>query len=114
MKDLNCKVMLTTGELIFNCSVADSFFSKLKGIMFQRRFPYQALLFKDAFWFHSFFCLVSFHIVFLDENFNVLEKFYNISPNKILRPVFGAKYAIEFFDENVKFEIGQKLLIEGL
>lgn len=110
----NCKVMLITGEQIFNCRVADDFFTKLAGIMFQKKFSYEALLFKDAFWMHSFFCFVNFHIVFLDENFNVLEKFYNIKSNKILKPVWGAKYVIEFFDDNVKFEKGQKLLIEGL
>ncbi len=109
-----CKVMLTDGSEIFSCSVADSFFLKLQGIMFQRHFPYKALLFRDSFWMHSFFCFVEFNIVFLDENFNVIQVFYKVKPNKILPPVWGAKYVIEYFDNSVSFEIGQKLVVEGL
>ena len=112
VSDSTCKVMLSAGELVFEARVADSFFTKLAGIMFQRNFPYRALLFKDAFWIHSFFCLVNFHIVFLDKNFNVIQTFYDVKPNKILPPVFGAKYVIEFFDDSVKFNINEKLIIE--
>lgn len=114
LKDSNCKVMLSSGELIFDCTVADSFFTKLSGIMFRRSYPYRAILFKDSFWMHSFFCFLNFHIVFLDKNFNVIEYFYNVKPNKILKPVWGAKYVIEFFDSSIKFEKGQKLIVEGL
>ena len=114
MRDKNCKVMLSNGDYVFDCVIADSFFTKLQGIMFKRHIPYTALLFKDAFWMHSFFCLVEFNIVFLDKNFNVLENFFNIKPNKILKPVWNAKYVVEYFDNNIKFEKGQKLLIEGL
>ncbi len=111
-KDFNCKVSLSDGSFIFNAKVANSFFSKLKGIMFQREFPYSALLFTDCYWMHSFFCLVNFHIVFLDKNFNVIQTFYNVKPNKILPPVFNSKYVIEFFDDNVKFKIGEKVILE--
>lgn len=113
-KDSNCKVILSSGELIFDCTVADSFFTKLSGIMFRRSYPYRAILFKDSFWMHSFFCFLNFHIVFLDKNFNVIEYFYNVKPNKILKPVWSAKYVIEFFDSSVKFKKGQKLIVEGL
>ena len=113
-KDSNCKVMLTNGEIIFDCMVADSFFTKLQGIMLKRHFPYSALLFKDCFWMHSFFCFVNFNIVFLDKNFNVLDTFYNVPPNRILKPVWGAKYVVEYFDSNIKFKKGQKLMVEGL
>ena len=112
--DSNCKVMLSDGSLVFNCTVADSFFTKLIGLMFKRDFSYNALLFRDCFWMHSYFCLVNFNIVFLDKNFNVINSFYNVPPNRILKPVWGAKYVIEFFDNNIKFEKGQKLLVEGL
>ena len=113
-RDSNCKVMLTNGDIVFDCRIADTFFTKLAGIMFQRHFPYQALLFRDSFWMHSFFCFVDFNIVFLDKNFNVLDIFYNVPPNKILKPVWNAKFVIEYFDNSIKFEKGQKLLIEGL
>ena len=111
-KDFNCKVFLSDGKYIFDAKVANSFFSKLKGIMFQRHFPYSALLFTDCYWMHSFFCFVNFHIVFLDKNFNVIQTFYNVKPNKILAPVFNSKYVIEFFDDNVKFNIGEKVILE--
>lgn len=112
--DSVCKVMLSSGEALFDCVVADSFFTKLSGIMFKRQIPYSALLFKDSFWMHSLFCFVSFHIVFLDKNFNVIRTFYDVKPNRILPPVWGAYYVIEFFDDSVRFERGQKLLAEGL
>lgn len=111
-KDFNCKVMLTSGEVIFEAAVADSFFTKLSGIMFRRKFPYRALVFRDSFWMHSFFCFVNFHIVFLDKNFNVIRTFYNVKPNKILPPVWGAKYVIEFFEDNIIFNEGDKLLLD--
>ena len=106
--------MLSNGTLVFEANVADSFLTKLTGIMFKRNFPYRALLFRDCFWIHSFFCLVNFHIVFLDKNFNVIRTFYNVSPNKILPPVFNSKYVIEYFDENIKFSIGEKLIMRDL
>lgn len=111
-RDSVCKVMLTSGEVLFEAVVADSFFTKLSGMMFKRRIPYPALLFKDSFWMHSFFCFVRFHIVFLDENFNVLRTFYNVEGNKILPPVWGAKYVIEFFNDDIKFDNIEKLRIE--
>ncbi len=110
--DSNCKVMLTSGETIFNCTVADTFLTKLAGIMFRRHLPYEALLFKDSFWMHSFFCFVRFNIVFLDKNFNVVCVFYDVKPNKILPPVWRAKYVIEFFDNSIKFNQGEKLILE--
>lgn len=113
-KNLNCKVFLSSGEFVFDAFVAKSFLAKLQGIMFKRQIPYPALLFVDSFWMHSFFCFVNFHIVFLDKNFNVIETFFNIKPNKILPPVFNAKYVIEFFDDNIRFKKGDKLVLENL
>ncbi len=110
-KDKVCEVLFQSGDKVFDCVVADSFFTKLTGIMFQKKFSYKALLFRDCYWMHSFFCFVIFHIVFLDENFNVIETFYNVKPNKILPPVWGAKYVIEFFDESYKFNKGDKLKV---
>ena len=112
MKDFNCKVLLSSGDVVFDSAVADSFYAKLSGIMFKRQFPYSALLFRDAFWIHSFFCFVKFHIVFLDKNFNVLENIFNVEPNKILNPVWGAKYVIEYFDDGIKFNKGDTLKLE--
>jgi len=114
MGNSSCKVLRESGELIFKPVVADSFFTKLSGIMFRRNFPYKALLFRDSFWMHSFCCLVNFHIVFLDENFNVIETFYEVKPNKILPPIFKSRYVIEFFDNSIIFKKGEKLIIEDL
>ncbi len=111
-KESFCKVLLSSGAEIFKAKVADNFFLKLKGIMFKKNFTYSALIFKDSNWMHSFFCFVNFHIVFLDKNFNVLRVFYDVKPNRILPPVWKAKYAIEYFDDSIKFEINQKLKVE--
>lgn len=111
-KDSNCKVFLSSGEMVFDCTVADSFLTKLQGIMFKKNFSYRALLFKDCFWMHSFFCFVNFHIVFLDKNFNVIETFYNVKPNKILPPIWDAKFVIEFFDSSIIFKKGEQLKLE--
>lgn len=111
-KDFNCKVSLSNGKRLFDAKVANSFFSKLIGIMFQRQFPYSALVFTDCYWMHSFFCFVNFHIVFLDKNFNVIQTFYDVKPNKILPPVLNSKYVIEFFDGNVKFNVDDKVILE--
>ena len=110
----NCKVFLSSGEPVFNCRVATTFFDKLLGIMFKKKFPYSALLFKDSFWMHSFFCFVNFHIVFLDKNFNIIEVFYNVKPNKILPPIYGSKYVIEFFDSSCVLKKGEKLILEWM
>ncbi|MCD8024142.1 MAG: DUF192 domain-containing protein [Candidatus Gastranaerophilales bacterium] len=107
-----CKVILSSDKPVLNCTVAKTFLTKLTGIMFRRQIPYSALLFTDSFWMHSFFCFVNFHIVFLDKNFNVISVFYDVKPNKILPPVWGSKYVIEFFDKSIIFNIGDKLKLE--
>lgn len=114
MGNTSCKVLRDNKDMIFECAIADSFFTKLLGLMFKRSFPYKALLFRDCYWMHSFCCLVNFHIVFLDENFNVLKTFYDVKPNKILPPIFKSRYVIEFFDSSIKFKTGEKIIVEGL
>lgn len=66
-----------------NAELANSFFSKLRGLMFRKNFP-NALVFSfshEDYWvFHSFFVFNPFDMVFLDKNKRVLDVREAVSP----------------------------------
>lgn len=106
-----CKVLLN-GEVLFDkVCVMETFFERLKGLMFEKDTSLKPLLFKDSACIHSFFCFIPFNVLFIGKNGKILNHFSNVKKNKILPPVFGAKYTIEYlgkaktFIENDKIEI---------
>ncbi len=105
-----CKVLLN-GEVLFpKARIMNSFFERLSGLMFKKELACDALVFRDCASIHSFFCIVIFNALFIGKDGKILSHFTKISKNKILPPVFGAKYTIEYLNEPVK--ISEKDVIE--
>ncbi len=86
-------------EIIFqNAKFAKTFFERLLGLMFQKKpQEFDALIFQNAFWMHSCFVFFEFSIAYLDKNLKVVKTDENIKPFSFLKPVFGAKYVIEYW-----------------
>ena len=94
-----CKVLLN-GEVLFEkAGLMNSFFERLSGLMFKKEVSCDALVFKDCGSIHSFFCVIPFNVLFIGKNGKILNHFKNVLPNKILPPVFGAKYTVEYLGE---------------
>ena len=106
-----CKVLLNGDVLFENARVMNSFFERLSGLMFKKEISADALVFKDAAWIHSFFCIIPFNALFIGKDFQILNHFTKINKNKILPPVFGAKYTIEYLKEPVKISLNDKIEI---
>lgn len=63
--------------------IAKNFKDKLIGLMFKKHIDY-GLLLLNVKSIHTFFMLDAIDVIGLDENFIVVEKHFNIIPNKIL------------------------------
>ncbi|MEA4956782.1 hypothetical protein SDC9_28869 [bioreactor metagenome] len=96
---------------------ADSYLSRLKGLMFEKRLDY-ILIIKTAkkntkFYssIHTFFMYINIDVIFLNENKEVTETTC-ISPWKIYKPRHRATYIIELKKGSIeknRIKIGDKL-----
>lgn len=92
---------LRTGkQLAEKVEVADSFWLRLKGLMFRREMDDgEAMLFKFGemrkFRVHTFFVFFPIDLIFLDRNFKVVEVETNLSPWSIYNPSNESRYLLE-------------------
>ena len=107
------KIFLNDELLSNNACVQDSFLKRFLGLMFQfKPKGHKILIFKNAFWIHSFFVFFSFDAIFLDDDFKIIAYKFNIPPFSILKPIFGAKYVLEFVNGCPRVKIGDKMYID--
>ena len=102
---------------ISNVKFAESFFSRLKGLMFKKNLNY-ALVLKPskvnnrlASAIHSCFMRIAIDVIFLNENKEVYE-IEHLKPWNFYSPKSGASYIIELKEgsiEKYKINIGDKL-----
>ncbi len=86
---------------------ANTFFQKLKGLMFQTKFDY-ILKFK-ANGIHTFFMKTNIDVVLTDKNDNILFIYRNLKPNKIILPKRKVKYTYEMpINYLTNIQIGKK------
>jgi len=80
--------------------VADSFFARLKGLMFDRDEPpsMNALIIKPCNSIHSFFMRFPIDVAFVDSGGRVLKILRSFKPWRIAGPVIGSKMVIEMAD----------------
>ncbi len=96
-----------------NVSLCASFFSRLFGLMFQKKpKDFKILVFKNAPCIHSFFVFFKFDIIFLDSEYKVIAYKCNIPPFSILKPIFNSKYTIELVNSSLNIKIGDKMVID--
>lgn len=89
-----------------NCK---NLFSKFKGMMFLRKKTNTCYRFKKCNSIHTFFCLQNLDIIMCDKNNNILFKYKNLKPNRIILPKKNVYYTYEFssnmIDINNVYEI---------
>lgn len=80
--------------------LADTFWKRLRGLMFRRRFPQgKAMLFKfkkpGRHGIHMFFMRFEIDLVYMDSRFRVVDMKAGIKRWRIYRPKANASYLIE-------------------
>ena len=109
----NIEIFLNDKQISADIYLQESFLKRFLGLMFQSK-PKgrKILIFKNAFWIHSFFVFFRFDAAFLDSDFRVIAYKCNIPPFLILKPVFGAKFAVEIVNVFLDIKIGDKMYID--
>ncbi|EEG78726.1 DUF192 domain-containing protein, partial [Dethiobacter alkaliphilus] len=76
---------------------ADTFFKRLRGLMFSRTFPgdIDALMLSPCNAVHTFFMRYSLDVLFLDSNMKVLHIIYGMKPGKLSPVIKDARYVVE-------------------
>ncbi len=78
------------------CAVADTFFSRLKGLMRASPLqPGQGLLLKNEKSIHTFFMAFPLDVIYIDQSLTVIRCDENMTPNKLGRYVSRAACILE-------------------
>jgi uncharacterized membrane protein (UPF0127 family) len=108
----------TTGETVAHeIKVADSFWTRFRGLMLRRRLPEgEGMLFKfnnpGRHSIHMFFMRFPIDLVYLNSDFIVVELKERIKPWRIYRPKNKVSYLVELpvgTIEGAKIKIGHKI-----
>lgn len=91
------KITLTINNntIINDVFVAETFFERLKGLMFIKKEKSFNLLLKDCNSVHTCFMKFNLDIFCLDKNFNVIKTYKNIKPFRIIPPISNCKHILE-------------------
>lgn len=88
-----------------------SFFSRLKGFMFERKIN-NALLFNRCNSIHTFFMKKEIDVIMCDSNNLILYYFPKLGKNKVILPKKGAVMTIELPVNYFDFKINERILIK--
>lgn len=88
-----------------------SFFSRLKGFMFEKNID-KALLFDRCNSIHTFFMKENIDVIMCDKNNTILFYFNNLPKSKIIWPKKGVKKVFETPSNYFNVEIGKKMIIK--
>lgn len=100
-------------EIPYAVRVADSFWSRFKGLMFRKK-PIES----EGLWItpcnsiHMFFMSFAIDVVFLNEQNEVVKTYFELQPWKIIKPVKGAHSTLELPAGSIpllEIEVGQKI-----
>ena len=98
-----------------NLQIADTYFKRLKGLMFTKELPNEnALQIKPCKEIHTFNMNYTIDVLYLDENNTIVNIDENLKPNRIGKRVKNAVSVIELPNSKIKksnLQIGQTLLI---
>lgn len=100
-----------------NMKVADSYFKRLKGLMFTKEFPEEnSLQLIPCNQIHTFFMKYMIDALYLDKNNNIIFIDENLKPGKVGKRIKKALSVIELPSGNVKkfnIKIGDLIIIEN-
>ena len=88
------KLVLNNKE--YEITYCNTFFKRLKGLMFTKKVTEQILLFPRCNSVHTFFMFQNIDIIMTDKNYNIKYKFKEVSPWKIIFPKKNIYYTFEF------------------
>lgn len=97
---MSFKILLGTVCVIPSAELCVSFWSRLRGFMFQRGPSLKALVFQKVAMIHMFFVFVPLAIIVCDTHKKVIDSFV-ILPWRVSKYYPDAEYLIETTDERV-------------
>lgn len=108
------------GILAEEVEIADSFWSRLRGLMFRSKFEWEkALLFRFSeprkFRIHTFFVFFPIDLIYLDQYLKVQELVRGLSSWRVHSPEVTAKFLIELPEgkiDNARVEVGDKIELQ--
>ena len=112
----------TTGEILaLEVKTADTFWGRLRGLMFRHKFPRGgAMLFKfqkpGRHSVHMFFVRFPIDLIYLNSDFRVVELRARLKPWRVYRPKTAASYLVELPAGTIarsRVGIGHKISLEG-
>ena len=93
---------------IYECK---SFFSRLKGFMFEKEIN-RALLFNKCNSIHTFFMKKNIDVIMCDKNNNILKYYHSLGKRKIIWPQKNIYKVIELPVGYYNISIGKKIIIK--
>ncbi len=96
MNETQKKLKFKDQVLISNLEIADSFFSRAKGLLGTKKLNQdQGLWIHQCNSIHTFFMNYTIDCIFIDKNLVVQKIFQNVKPYRMTLPVFKANSVIE-------------------
>ena len=82
---------------VFNIKIkeANSFMSRLKGLMFKKKKIDYGLLLRNTNGIHTFFMFQSIDVILLDKDFNIIDSISDIKPWRVILPKKLVKHTLE-------------------
>ncbi|MGF7185891.1 hypothetical protein GGQ84_001984 [Desulfitispora alkaliphila] len=117
---MGCKVINVTKNktLGWNFERADSFFTRLKGLIGRTELPTgSGLIIKPCNSIHTFFMKFPIDVIFLDEKGRALKLQEKVTPRKVILPVKNATCVLEMPTgciNNTNTVVGDQLIIKEL
>ncbi|MDV3428406.1 MAG: DUF192 domain-containing protein [Bacillota bacterium] len=109
------KIVTNNEEICKSLIVADSFFKRLKGLMFTKELPPDSSMYiNPCGQIHTFFMNYDIDVLYLDKNNVILDIDESIKPGKIGKKVKGAAAVIELQGGKIRksnIKIGQAIEI---
>jgi len=87
-----------TGQcLAEEVALANTFFKRLRGLMFRRRrlAPAEALWLRPSNGVHTFWMLFAIDVIFLDHELRIVKLVENMRPFRVTRPHLAARSVLE-------------------
>ena len=77
-------------------ALANTFFKRLRGLMFRRRLsPDEAIWLRPCNGVHTFWMLFAIDVIFLDRELRIVKLVENMRPFRVTRPHLAARSVIE-------------------
>lgn len=105
----------SNSQIVGSLRFADTYFSRLKGLMFDRSMDAgSGLLFEDCRCIQTCFMNFAIDTIFIDKNFVVKKTFENIKPWRLSQIVWQASSVIELPAgtlKSVRVDVGDELYV---